>query len=456
MSEPVAFPVDTIDIEDAYPYLRSIENTSTGILANPYWSKLKSVLTDANYYDKTAFALPYCKDEIYELQGYLGVSNCNMDVYINDIYNHTTSTGAFGEFTVKFPFPKGITTVTLQARDKFNIKFSRKSAPYSIRTLNIYTWYAILGEQYTDINEEATLQQLDISLTESRNSSFEDRFSPFINLYKHGDEDEDKFRAIASVVYKAFEFASYRRAIETTLDAFRDNVDEFDHYRVYYNEDLYNTQKTAFTYTLTSTGMNRNNYYYGVSAGTNDGGETTITPLRVDRRWWPEGYKNENILQWEYVEGADYYKVYRGETSTGLHYISKTPYNFFNDIGLISPRITRSPQVFNFTGLVSPENLMLYDAYTVNNLFLRLKKPTSLVILIYGKDNLELPEYNTQRIIALLEKFIPPEIKYKLIFSNNDKIILYPEGSEVDLTEPTLVYGRYDHSYYDGTEVYAQ
>lgn len=425
------------DTTESYPYLRPVENSSTGLLNNPYWRTLKNVLIDKSYYDKTAFAIPYAVNTSFNLKGFLGVSECKLDIFINDIYSYTTSTGQYGEFNIDFVFPKGTTTMSFQARDKHNIKFSRKSAPYSIRTLNIYTWFSsVLGTQYslmeTELNNQVTL---DASIEDCRYSYFEDRYSPFIGLYKNGDEDEQKFRNIAAEVFKAFEYSSYDKSLRMVLDSFNENAIEFDHYDIYYNESLYETKKTMYSFVATSSGLTRGNYWYGVSACKNTGEETAVTKLRVDRRWWPTGYMRMNTLMWDFSEDADCYKIYRGTTESDLYFLTSSGINVFIDVDQYEENLDIEALDYNLTDLIEPANLYLYDKNGVNKLFLKLKKPNSLAIILYGVENNELTEYDITRIMDLLEKLIPPELKYRVIFANNSKVIMYPEGT--DVTIPT-------------------
>jgi hypothetical protein len=449
ISANTPYMCNTVDVTNAYPYLRSIDNSTTAILNDPYWKKLKAVLIDKNFYDKTPFAIPYSKDTVYNLKGYLGVSNCKFDVFVNDIYSYTTSTGIYGEFEINYMFPKGSITMVFQARDRYNIKFSRKSAPYSIRTLNLYTWYsAVLGSQYKQVDAEVSSIITDVSIETCRYSYFEDRFSPFVGLYKEGDESETKFISLASTNFKAFEYASYDKSLQMMLDSFQDNLPELDHYEIHYNIDLYDTQRTAYTFTATSTGLGRGDYWYGVAACTYAGEETSITSLRVDRRWWPAPYMNENVIMWDYVQGADFYKIYRGTNETDLCFISSTGMNVIVDINGIVPDNNITPVPYNFTDMQNPANVKLYDKYGVNKLFLRLKKTSSLIILLFGTGSSVIAEFDLQRILYLLKKFIPPELKYTIVFSNDTKVILYPEGIEVNLVEPDPIYANYDLSYY--------
>ena len=449
ISASTPYMCNTTDVTNAYPYLRSVDCSDTAILNDPYWKKIKNVLIDKNFYDKTPFAIPYSKDTAYNLKGYLGVSNCKFDVFINDIYSYTTSTGIYGEFEINYKFPKGRISMVFQARDRYNIKFSRKSAPYTINTLNIYTWYAaVLGSQYKQVSDEASSIVSDVSIETCRYSYFEDTFSPFVGLYKEGDEAETKFISLATTNFKAFEYASYDKSLTMLLDSFQANLPELDHYEIHYNIDLYDTQKTAYTFTATSTGLGRGDYWYGVSACTYDGEETSVATLRVDRRWWPAPYVNENVIMWDYVAGADFYKIYRGTSEADLCFITSTGMNVAVDINGIVPYSEITPVPYNFTEMQEPAHVKLYDKYGVNNLFLRLKKTSSLIILLFGTGSNVIADFDLQRILYLLKKFIPPELKYTIVFSNDAKVILYPEGREVNLVEPDPIYANYDLSYY--------
>jgi len=449
-SEQTTYPIYPITLTNAAPYLRSPGNSDNSILHQTYWKTLKSVLIDSNYYDKNQFSIPYFKDEVYNLKGYLGVSNCKLDIFINDIITFTTSTGNYGEFDINYQFKKGWTNIKLQARNQSNNKFSRYSAPYSIRTFNMYAWFSAMGEEYVDIDNEIEALKQDADITTCRYASLVDRFIPFIGFYKQGPEDEEKFRNIITAAYQAFEFAAYDESLNMILDAFQDNTDHFDHYEIYYNERLYGTQRTQYAFAITSTGLSRDDFYYGISAGLTSSGyiiETDITPLRVDRRWWPGGYYSANILLWDYVANAEFYRIYRSTNGIDYYALTSTGYNVFIDINGYPPILAETPRLYNYTSIDNPQNLTLYDRYGVHDLFLKLKKSSSLVIILYGKEDEEIEDYNIERLLLLFEKVIPPEIKYLIIFANDTKVVLYPEGREVDLTI-YYDYANYDESYY--------
>lgn len=425
-SSLILYPAMLTDVTDAYPYLRAVENSSTGILNNPYWRQLKNVLIDKNYYDKTPFAIPYSQDTPYNLKGYLGVSDCNLDVFVNGIYSFTTSTGSHGEFEINFTFPKGTTELSFQARDKFNIKFSRKSAPYSFRTLNAYTWFSVIGEQYAKVQEELNYAPTDINIQTCRYSVFEERFSNFIELYKFGTEDATLFRNIAFEVFKAFEFTGYDEALIMILNAFQANVANFDHYEIFYNNSLYQTIKTGKHYVCQYPTLTKHNYYYGVTTAKLTGEETTPTILRVDRRWWPgtsTGYVGYNVLTWEPSANAEIYYVYRGITSTGMIRIAAIPGTVYVDGGFTTSTIT--PPEYNFTDLEPPLNLKTYNDTRITNYLANTKKSGHMDIILYATSTGSISDNNIARIRLLLTKMIPPELVYNVIHCNDTTITLY-------------------------------
>lgn len=430
-SSASVYPIYTIDTINSFPYLRSPENSSTGLLHNTSWGVMKNALIDENYYDKTPFAIPYSETETYNLKGYLGVSNCKVDVYINDHYSFMTTTGQYGEFDLNHKFSKETANLRLQARDKYNIKFSRKSATYQIHTINIYTWYStVLGNQYKKATAELDALKTDVSIYTCRYSTFIDRFSPYIGIYKYADEDETKFINLSSQIYLAFEYVAYDESLRMVLDAFEANANYFDHYEIYYNTALYQTEETGRFYVTRTPLLPRGDYYYGVSSATIDGEETLVSSVRADCRWWPLSYLGYNVLSWKESANAEVYRIYRnsvsGSTSTGL--LMQTPYNVFVDNGTLIPNMSIDPLDMNFTDLNEPNNLSINHRLRVSRYSMRRKKETFLTILLFSQGSTSIQDYQITRIRQLCYKLIPPEVRYEIIVSNNISVTRYTGG----------------------------
>ena len=450
----------------------------TNLVSNEYWQNIKVTLIDKHYYATEIYSIPYSKTETFILKGYFGVSDCNLDIFINNSYGFTVVTDDYGQFEIDYKFPKGEITLVFQARDKTNIVFSPTSNAYNIKTLNLYTWYSILGSQYKQIIDELTLSIADISVANARYSSFTDRFQPLIELYKVGSEDDTKFRALAYDVFKMFEYVGYDEGLDIFLNAIETEslTDNWDHYEIYNNDSLFNSKRTGFSFvqkktviSLTSTGLDRKKYTYGVTCLTSTGEETDAVFLTVDTRWWVPSALGINILEWTPVYQIPYYNIYRGTSTGAITYLTTITGNIFVDnnsiissSGIISP-------IYNFTDYEPPVDAKIYRKTKVSNLTIFNRRPNWMEIAIYAVGSTDIPDYQLDRLIFFLEKLIPPEKKYLLLYCNNITVKanlfnLPPAyyrvgGSEstglvLDVTTNTFAslppeYAEYYQSYYD-------
>jgi hypothetical protein len=449
----------------AYPYLRSAYNSDTTLLSNEEWVEIKKTLIDKNYYDKTAYAIPYSATESFNIKGYLGISNFYVDVFLNGSENveFTTSTGNYGEFEFYYLFPKGETTFTFQARDKAtNTYFSRISGSTSIRTLYIYTFFSILGQQFKEFYDEMALQKQDISVELSRYASFTERYQPLIELYKIAEEDDALFKTLSYEVFKMFEYVAYDESLNIFLDALSAEEDNIDHYKIYYNNRLYRTARTGLTFTPrfidryseVQTGVFRGKYYYGITSCTSTGEETTVGTLLVDDRYWPV-YRKNNIIFWDHVSGANYYKIYKGTSEDELYYMDNSLTNVFVDIGIDSANTSITPPIANFTDYDPPTNIRHYIDWDYANFTMFFHNPNYLQIVIFAVGDNVIPEYQLDRITFFLDKLVPPELKYMIVIAYDSSLqVIYPGDLTIDLSSPPAATARYDISYYDGTEVY--
>jgi len=466
------YPIFTLPITEAYPYIRSYLYSSTGLLSNPYWANLKQVLVDENYYDKATWAIPYSKDESFNIKGYLGLSDCKVDIYVNDIYNSMVTTTSTGEFSFNHKFPRTSSTIKIQCRDKSNVDFSRISAPIEVRPLNLYTWFSLLGDQYKDMIDELDSSIEDISIENCRYSSFVDRFTPLIELNKNANEDEVFFKNIAIEIFKSFEFGGYDKSLRMFLDALQDNIINFDHYEIFYNDEYNETKQTGFSFIVnetmygtayvmsstgyvitssgyvvagitTSSGLERDDYYYGISSTNALDEESDVLIQRVDCRWWPEDYKGYIILNWDVIPEATRYKIYRGTTETDLHFMTYINGNLFVDIGAIE-LFPEHPPVYGFVSYDHPAEIRVIRNNRVGNDESFFRRYNWMHIVIYTKDNQEFYDYEIDRILFYLRRFIPPETRYGLVYANDDFSRIYDglnaDTTRYELSNPNMYY----------------
>jgi hypothetical protein len=430
----------TPDLKGVTPYLRYIGNSANTFLNNKYWRILRDILIDKNYYNKSQFSIPYLSNETYNFKGYVGVANCKLDVFINGSIYRTSITDDYGNFEFNASLSKGESLIQLQARDRKNISFSNKSNRYKINTVNIYTFFAALGKEYTDIWTEILAQQVDNSFIDGRYLAVESRISPLLGIYKDVSEEDENFRNILIAIYNCYIYVGFKEALNMLFEALKTYSSEIDSYEIFYNNEFYDTFVTnkmpvVRGYQLTSTGLVRAKYWYAVTSYSTDGEESDAIIIPCDSRWWPiyydayeeEVFKGYNVLQWDEAPGVEFYKVYRyigHEYSeiTDFDYLTTTFGNFFVDTGNVATSTGDYPPPYNITNLEKPSNLrVLYDV-KISNQFMALRKRNWLGIFIYAVENNSIPEFQKERILTVCRDVIPLELGYDIVIANNTSV----------------------------------
>jgi hypothetical protein len=219
------------------------------------------------------------------------------------------------------------------------------------------------------------------------------------------------------------------------LDAFIENVAEIEHYNIYYNNSIFGNKKTGYSILPTSGNIPRGNYYYAVSSGALSGEESTAARIRVDSRWWGGVFNGYIALKWSETPGTELYHIYRGTSEDSLYYLSTIPGNLFIDSnGLTEVNYDREPLLFNYTSLIEPSNLEIYNDIHTVNFNMRLKKPNWLTIIIYLNGNTLLPQIHIDRLQFLFSKLIAPEIRYNIIIAGSKYILYNWEPINIDVT----------------------
>ena len=466
-------PVYTISLLETIPYLRHPNNSIMSIINQIYWKNIKNALVDDNYYLMNRFDLPYIDNIPLHLKGFLGVSNCNLDIFINDIYNSTIITDSYGEFDFYYTYSRGQTTVKFQARDSKNIDFSMWSTVNTINTLNAYTALSIFSGSLTDYLTELSAIRTDNNIDKVRYSTYVDEFAPLINLYKDGSETDESFLALATTVFDAYYYAGYYQGVQMVLDAFIKQIPELDHYEIFDRYSLYQTDITGrfFVPKTNNTLLPRINYYYGISSVRNTGEESTISSVRVDSRWWPFNYTGYNAFIWDEVATADYYKIYRGTSLDNMQLLSMTLNNIFIDNGT-NEIITNlgnnstiideggkvvytTPMLYNYSGMNPPSNFNVYLRTKLSQLIMLYKQAGNIIIMLFVKNDEVIPEFQFSRLTQLFTSLIPPELRITTFLIRDSSIFIYQSGVGTTITNNVIIdYGTFDVSSFDSGVVF--
>lgn len=431
--DEVYFPVDTTSITQRAPILRGIGNSSVSWLSQTYWRRLKETLVDKNYYNKGTFAIPIMK-EMYNFKGYLGIAEAKVDIYVNEIHSQYVVCDEYGVFEFNIILPPGPTIIQLHARDRLNQNMSIKGTKTTITTLNIYNFFAILGKEYQDIWTALVQLRANEAFETAEYSAFENKVSPLIDLYKDISETDEAFRAIAIAVYQSYAYGGFQESLYKVLNAFNENIENFDHYEIFFNNQLFDTKKSGKSFVLsTSTGLQRASYYYAVTSVRGDE-ESSPQIVRADCRWWPTstiletstGVENYNVLSWKEYPGISTYNIYR---CTGceyelsdFEYLITAPINYFIDTGNITPDGTKNPPEYTITPFDKPPSVSVLWQTRPNLEITGLKKANTLLILLYAKDSETIPAFQISRLLTIFREIIPPEIRFRIIYSNNSLV----------------------------------
>lgn len=311
----VYYPLFTTPLPQVYPYLRSWKTSENSFISSPFWSKLKHVLTDHNYYNKQSFDIPRIKG-MYAFTGFLGLSDCKVDIFVNDVYTASCLSNQYGGFAFSVHLPGTICKLHMQARDRGNIGFSIKSTPQIIRLVNIYSFFTALGKEYSDIWQELLAQMKDFSYDTSRIQLLENKLQPYVDLVHNISETDENFTKLVTQAYLAYEYAGYQESIYLLLNAMKDTIAELDHYDVFFRDAPMQTIHSGYSYIINDeeAQLPREDYVYAVTAVNIYDEETAPAIIRVDNRWWPTNLKNAGI---ETSTGFLGYNVLTWEPSVG-------------------------------------------------------------------------------------------------------------------------------------------
>lgn len=432
--------VYTQEVKNTYPIIRNPDNSSTGILADTVWKSIKSALVGDLFYKKDTWALPYFVDSTYNIRGACSIAKCTVDVFINDIYNHSTSTDSAGEFNFSFQFPKGMTKLTVQLRDKNNIQFSQISQPIYINTINTYSWFYSIGRQFSSVLSNIAYVISGINIKGTTTQQFADNYQPLLELYKDGTEDTSSFQELASDLFNSFEYVGYDKSLESILQAFKDYLADMDYYTIYYNNDLNVTHMVPDVYVAAQLGLPRNIYTYKVTAlRTSTGGteESDGLDCVVDTRHVPTTTTYYNVIKWNSVSRATGYRIYKSQrfqyTSTGIiesstgfiHHVDSV-YNVLADNGSYPSENLYQAPTYNFSTIDElPIVQPVIHLNTSKHDNTQLKKIHYINIIIYMKGSSWINAFNFNRILFYLNKIIPPEKNYTLTICNNNISQIY-------------------------------
>ena len=445
------------NIPKAVPVIRHPINTD---IMSTSWYKIRDVLIDRAYYLKDAWDIPYIKDKLYVLKGYVGISHVKIKVWINGAYVFDLLSDSLGNFTLNTYLRLGETFIKFQAVSADGTTYSKNSINYRIRTVQIYSYLSAISDmQYDQPKDLIEEHNKYISLENTPINNFREIYSPFVGFDKLPLESEDTFKKLSVGIYKIYPFVGYLEGIVQLLDVYRRTLSEIVDAVVFENNSNMCTKRTSFSdFVISESSLDRRRYTYYVTSVKDVGGnfiETTPISAVVDNRYEDTFSPLSNILVWDDYEAASHYNVYRSEhvwinNLTGLPILDESdipenpsvntqytedleniikigecPIPTFVDIYEYDVSKKSTFPDFDFSDLETPTGLMCVLQKNTSAEFEKLKKINFLNIILYVGGDLKLSIFEIQRFINIANNIIPPEYTYFVKVCGDNYVDIY-------------------------------
>ena len=410
-------PTITKNLALSIPRVRRLGDSGTTYLnkdQNLNWIGMKNALIDENFYDKEANAIPYSTSKT-NFKGWVGVGRILVDVYQNNKYILTTTTGIYGDLSADLLLDKdkngvGLNVIKLRARNgSISSKFS---SVFTYNVYNMYTIFAAWGESLNDFNREMLLVKSDLYLTTARSDALENNFGSVVELNKQTGWTTEVYRTVLQKIWNAYDFSATEKGLVDIVTAFPE-VEHVDFFPRFSNRTTY---RTGVTY-VGSPALSAGDYTYGVAAQKTTGELTPPTTLRLDRRWWPPAYDGVNILNWEGVSSANGYVIYRQDSSSGMIFLTSTAGTIFFDDGSIFP-FGPSPLTLNYSGMDLPQNLVEEVPFISRDIIFKKKNVHGLQIVVFGYSGEPISTEKQNLITSFILKIIPSSIKTIITYTS--------------------------------------
>ena len=424
---------DDIFITDASPKILHWSLQSDTYLSSDKWRNMKKVIVDGNIYDKGYWAIPYREktedaDAAYVLDGWNPIAEDYVDVYVNGHFKETVLTTSTGFFSFNFDPRQLENTIKLQISTPGRPADVNK---YTINAYNLLTHFNALGAQVDELEEENDRVDNDFFIdTATDTDTLDSNFGELINV-KYSpdiDGDIDTYREVLKGLLEAHNEFGLLSSTQIVLDTFSQY---FDTATIYEKDSHLSTYTPGISPIIDVPLLERENYYYGITAVTESGGETSPLILNYDKRWWPFFEKAGIGFSWSRVEDAQYYRIYRGTSEDDLEFLISTStgdahYTQFLDTGSLLTSTGINPPTFNFTEIdtVAEAEEILFPC-RFDNYWLR--RTTTGVTVVITTSEEEFPELILNRLYNFLSLSVVP-LRLRLIVAH-ETYIIYKDGA---------------------------
>jgi len=401
--------VEILYLPQITPMIRRLEQSNPEILSL-YWKQMKDSLHDENYYLKEPFDVPFIDKEKYKFLIYVGIAKVDVSIWINEKYLGTIQTDEKGEASFESELRRKNNLLKFRLKNYDGTIQHPNDFTLSLNTLFMYLFFLVFG-----ILLEETKTTMDTTeantFVSTCSSEILKKFSKLVGIYRVFGWTIEEFRETIQKLMLAFNYPGTIEGIERVLNAFN-MIDRFEFYE--YLEPWRTIRVKDF---LTSTGyITTENFLYGISACKDNGEETIPSLVRIDKRWHNPVYESVNIFEWTPVMGADFYRIYRGNSSATLEFLTSTGGTRFIDYNIYSTNSAIMPLNLQYASIDPPKEVKRLFVRKVREEDFYYYSGGHLKVIIFGKR--ELLKEEKEIIFQTLRRIIPAELKLEIVFAD--------------------------------------
>ena len=446
VSESNYIALDDVHIQHRNPELLPWQIQSDSTISNQKWENIKKVLVDSNYYNKNYYAIPYKEldsdNNGFTFDGFVNAGNESIEVYINGRLRETILSTSTGYFSFNFQGRLNKNTVRLTTN---TVNQSRKSTEYAIYMYRIYSHFSVLANETKRIEDDLDTVHDNFFIDTCDADNIEPNFASQIGLKFSSSIDEtlEEFRNVTKWILSAHLEFGLRSSFEKLMNAF---TNYYTTYTFFEKDSNLHSIAPAYAKIASDPHTFRGNYAYGVSALTSTNGETAVSTITTDKRWWPFFFKNGISMKWDAVIGAEKYAIYRGTSESTLRRIITTSgglTSFLDNGTLLSSTgvltsIGEAPYTFNFTNTANPSNFQETKVSVNLDNFFPVRRRTSVTLAITTEID-PFPDLILNRIYSYASFAIAPlklrvvigSDKYIILKETDESYILFAQASQV-------------------------
>lgn len=416
-------------IDHRAPKIYPIYESEDALYGNPYFHSIKSMLVDANYYNKEVYALPLKPDDqLYSLRGTIGIYNSLIEFFIEGKLAATTLSDKNGEFKIEFNTPHKEFTVAIIA---YVFNKSKSAVPISrllFYKVLIHTNLAVVANNLTLAQNELISTFNENFIETASDFVIRDYFAKQIRLTYYTDDTEEGFRRQVKFLYPLLwnnNQDSGPALFSQILDFYKNGGFGISNYKILEKGDQFTgTTNNSFHLNLSAmTAYSRltkhaYRYYVSTTLVSNPNVEAHPEEILFDYTIYtgiPDGkFFPAPIFKWVLDNpNQDFgYNIYRkiDEGPIIKIFTGSPPYfPYFFDTGVL-PDLSGNFPEFGYCDVPPVTNLSYYPNSTLYTQQLQDYFDRFITIVLYGVDGDPVPEGIRARLNILFTSMLPPEM----------------------------------------------